>query len=155
MAKTTALILNAVDYRGDKNQKSVVDVNPDIDGVVMREFGMQLNSLTTNVLKEAVRVDKIELDEQSATKITPTLTLSPTVVSGVSIQPTSAPYGAAVTINYTGNGKLSMEPSDATTDHGKIVGSTYVHYSTDSTTVTIRAAETDTCESVFATLKVN
>lgn len=158
MATNTSLVLGSVDQSGNKSQKTVVDVNGNTDGVILREFGEQLNGLTTNTFGEVVRIDKTGLDTESGdgTKITPTLTITPATISRFGHQ-SIAPYCPEVDIAYTGDGELSYTPESQYKYYfaGRFVKSgdstKFRCYGLQvPTTVTISAAATDACESVSA-----
>ena len=166
MATNTSLVLGSVTQSGDKNQKTIIEVNGDTDSVILREFSEQLNGLTTNTFGEAVRVDKIGLDSipgSVAPPATPTLTLSPTVVSSRANE-TIAPYCATCTVTYSGDGTLSA--SNKTTDTPNAAPVKFIKTDTDNVwemrvfannagTVTVSAAATDAYESVSAVLTIN
>lgn len=58
MAEKHSIILNSTDYRGNKNQKTITDINPAATGAVLKAFAQQLNALTTNEYKSTTRVGR-------------------------------------------------------------------------------------------------
>lgn len=106
----TSLIINSTTATDGKAMSTITDVNADAPGTVCREFGRQLNALTTNNLVSVNRVDKENLD--AAEKVTPTITFSPATVTRADVVSATASAGYyTVNITYNGDGKLSV--SDA------------------------------------------
>ena len=157
----TSLIINATDTSGAVT-KTVTDVNSNTPGSVAHEYGRRLTALTTNNFVGVNRVDKEKLD---ANKTTPTLTLSKASDSNANIVAAIASNDwYTVDITYDGDGKLSV---DAMADgehssygmplvakineNGQLaIGGVKVNFDT-ILGFTVRASETDTCNSVTAT----
>ena len=77
MAKTSLIWTSTEQTTGKTLQKTITDVNPDASSEAMLGFVQRLNALTTNVYGKTDRVDKVNVDtESAATLITPTLTIN-------------------------------------------------------------------------------
>lgn len=61
MAKTTTLQLLARDTGGNDIQRSITNANPNASNYVLKTFAQQINGLTTNTFRGAVRIDKEDI----------------------------------------------------------------------------------------------
>jgi len=61
MAKITSLELNCRDQNLVGVKKTYGNVNPDATPLVLKNFAVQLNSLTNNTLLNIVRVDREDI----------------------------------------------------------------------------------------------
>ncbi len=57
MAKQTTIKIISNDTNNNEMQKSIGYANPNASDYVLSQFGKKLNGLTTNTLKNVVRVD--------------------------------------------------------------------------------------------------
>ena len=64
----SSVIFESTDTTGKKLQKTLTDINPDVDSVALRTFTQSLNSLTTNTYVGTSRVDKTDLANAVAKK---------------------------------------------------------------------------------------
>lgn len=62
----SSLIINSTDTTGKKLQKSITNLNPNITNATAKEFAQKLNALTTNTYNGAIRINKIDVDEDDA-----------------------------------------------------------------------------------------
>ena len=98
----SSVIFESTDTTGKKLQKTLTDINPDVDSVALRTFTQSLNSLTTNTYVGTSRVDKTDLANAVA-KTTPTFTINPARVTLMG-EPVS------ITLTYNGDAKEFVFP---------------------------------------------
>ncbi len=61
MAKSTTLQLLVNDALGNAIQRSVTHANPNASNYVLKNFAVQLNSLSTNTFNAVFRIDKEDI----------------------------------------------------------------------------------------------
>ncbi|MBR6888763.1 MAG: hypothetical protein IKN16_10005, partial [Selenomonadaceae bacterium] len=76
MAKTSAIV-TYTDNDGKTCQKALSDINPDASNAEIKTFAQKLLGLTDNTYVSTDRVDKVNCDTEADTRLTPTLTISP------------------------------------------------------------------------------
>ena len=110
MATQTTIVYNATALVGKDLSKSITNVNQEAGAGVLENFATGINALTTNVYKDAFRIDKTNLDE-GGEPVTPTLTLGESTVTHAQLLAAceTAPFSYLVDINYNGDGKLSVD----------------------------------------------
>lgn len=63
MAVFTTLQLISDDTNGNELQKSIGYANPNASNYVLKTAAQQLNGLTTNTFKKAIRIDKEDITD--------------------------------------------------------------------------------------------
>lgn len=103
MAKTSAIV-TYTDNDGKTCQKALSDINPEASNAEIKTFAQKLLGLTDNTYVSTDRVDKVNCDTEADTRLTPTLTISPS--SATVAQAQSFDSGDQILVTYDGDGEL-------------------------------------------------
>lgn len=164
---TTSLIINSTTADG-KAMTTVTDVNANALGSVYNEFGRKLNALTNNTFGSVNRLDKENLDAESAPaveKTTPTITLAPSSATRADLIAARDSTGYySVAVSYNGDGAFeSPKISQKGYVGGKIynnnelriyVGGLLTASSTSFANIIVSTKETDTYNAATATFTI-
>lgn len=66
-----AIVINAIDKKGNKVVKSIAGINPAADNSDLSTFAKMANALTTNELVSVERVIKVDITNPEVETITP------------------------------------------------------------------------------------
>ena len=97
----TSLIINSTDTQGNKVQRTISKVNPEVSSAVATEFAQRVTALSTNTYTGGKRINVADISDSAGAmiaKTAPTLTLGEWSANGTT-------YTAAIT--YNGDGTLS------------------------------------------------
>ena len=163
MSTVSTVVYNSTSTLGQASTKSLTHINPDAGNGVLEGLASRVNALSTNIYGGAARIDKTDLDAESTAKTTPTLTLAR---PSISVGDFKTIRQVVEYINYSGDGTLHVKSAFNNADSDiadAYVGAKIIYVDgapklwltlpagadnsnfTSSTTFTVLADETDTC----------
>lgn len=118
MAKRS-LILTSTSAKGNTLSKSITDINPKTEDVVLRTFAQKLNNMTTNTYVRTDCVDKFNVDTEGDLRVrqTPTITISDDMPKLANVQA----GGKSGSVYHTSDGTLYMRRKSGCNNVGLVV----------------------------------
>ena len=98
------IIVSATDQGGNSVQRTFDNVNPYATNAQLATFGSKIAALSENTYVSTDRVDKVNCDTEADTRLTPTLTISPS--SATVAQAQSFDGSDEILVTYDGDGEL-------------------------------------------------